>query len=58
MTLDPGQSKTVTSSFPVTELAVTPRRHRGHGRPQVEPGAYQVQIGTPASLSAGFTMHG
>jgi len=25
--------------------------------PQVELGAYQVQIGTPASLTADFTVH-
>ena len=58
VTLDPGQSKTVTVSFPVTELAVTPGDIEGIGRPRVEPGSYQVQIGTPASLSAGFTVHG
>jgi beta-glucosidase len=58
VTLDPGQSKTVTVSFPVTELAVTPGDIEGIGRPRVEPGSYQVQIGTPASLSAGITVHG
>src|SRR5690349_561214 len=58
VTLDPGQSKTVTVTFPVRELAVTPGDIEGTGRPQVEPGSYQVQIGTPASLSAGFTVHG
>jgi len=58
VTLDPGQSKTVTVSFPVTELAVTPGDIEGIGRPRVEPGSYQVQIGTPASLSVGFTVHG
>ena len=58
VTLDPGQSKTVTVSFPVTELAVTPGDIEGTGRPQVEPGSYQVQIGTPASLSADFTVRG
>jgi hypothetical protein len=26
--------------------------------PQVEPGSYQVQIGTPATLTAGFTVSG
>jgi beta-glucosidase len=58
VTLDPGQSKTVTVTFPVRELAVTPGDVEGTGRPQVEPGSYQVQIGTPASLSANFTVHG
>ena len=29
----------------------------GAAPPQVELGAYQVQIGTPASLSADFTVH-
>jgi len=58
VTLNPGQSRTVHVSFPVAELAVTPGDIEGTGRPQVEPGSYQVQIGTPASLSAGFTVHG
>jgi beta-glucosidase len=58
VTLDPGQSKTVTVTFPVRALAVTPGDVEGTGRPQVEPGSYQVQIGTPASLSANFTVHG
>ena len=57
VTLDPGQSKTVTVSFPVTELAVTPGDVEDTVQPQVEPGSYQVQIGTPASLSADFTVH-
>jgi beta-glucosidase len=58
VTLDPGQSKTVQVSFPVSELAVTPGDVESTSTPQVEPGAYQVQIGTPASLSAGFTVRG
>ena len=58
VTLDPGQSKIVTVTFPVRELAVTPGDVEGTGRPQVEPGSYQVQVGTPASLSANFTVHG
>jgi beta-glucosidase len=54
VTLDPGQSKTVQVSFPVSELAVTPGDIEGISPPQVEPGAYQVQVN---SLSAGFTIH-
>ncbi len=58
VTLNGGESKTVRVSFPVSELAVTPGDVESTGTPQVEPGAYQVQIGTPASLSAGFTVRG
>ena len=58
VTLDPGQSKTVQVSFPVSELAVTPGDIESTAAPQVEPGAYQVQIGTPASLTASFTIQG
>jgi beta-glucosidase len=57
VTLDPGQSKTVNVSFPVSELAVTPGDIAGSGSPVVELGSYQVQIGTPASRSADFTIH-
>jgi beta-glucosidase len=57
VTLDPGQSKTVKVTFPVSELAVTPGDIDGTASPQVETGSYQVQIGTPASLSADFTIH-
>ena len=56
VTLDAGQSKTVTVTFPVAVLAVTPGDMESSSAPQVEPGSYQVQIGTPASLSAGFTI--
>lgn len=58
VTLNSGESKTVRVSFPVSELAVTPGDVESTGTPQVEPGAYQVQIGTPASLSAAFTVRG
>jgi beta-glucosidase len=44
VTLDPGQSKTVQMSFPVSTLAVTPGDIEATARPQVEPGAYQVQV--------------
>jgi len=57
VTLDAGQSKTVQVAFPVSQLAVTPGDIEGASSPQVEPGSYQVQIGTPATLSAGFTIH-
>jgi beta-glucosidase len=53
VTLDPGQSETVRLSFPVSVLAVTPGDLDATGRPQVEPGAYQVQIDTD---SVGFTI--
>jgi beta-glucosidase len=55
VTLDPGQSKTVRVSFPVSVLAVTPGDIESDSPPAVELGSYQVQI---ASLSAGFTIHG
>jgi len=55
VSLDPGQSKTVQVSFPVTELAVTPGDIEGTGSPQVELGDYKAQV---AAMSAGFTIHG
>ena len=58
VTLDAGQSETVHVSFPVSVLAVTPGDIASDGPPQVEPGSYQVQIGTPAALSADFTING
>src|SRR6266487_1498303 len=57
VTLDPGQSKTVQVTFPVSALAVTPGDIDATGRPRVELGSYQVQIGTPASMSADVTVH-
>jgi beta-glucosidase len=53
VTLDPGQSKTVHMSFPVSQLAVTPGDIDSTGRPQVEPGAYQVQVD---AMTADFTI--
>jgi beta-glucosidase len=44
--LDAGQSKTVQVSFPVSKLAVTPGDIDGTQRPAVEPGSYQVQVGS------------
>jgi beta-glucosidase len=53
VTLDAGQSRTVRLSFPVSELAVTPGDIEATGRPQVQTGLYQVQVG---SASADFTV--
>ena len=57
VTLDAGQSKTVQVSFPVSVLAVTPGDIESDSPPAVELGAYQVQIGTPATISADFSIH-
>ena len=57
VTLDAGQSKTVQVSFPVSVLAVTPGDIESTSPPAVELGSYQVQIGTPSTLSADFTIH-
>jgi beta-glucosidase len=48
-----GASRTVHVSFPVSELAVTVGDIDGSGRRAVEPGQYQVQVG---SMSADFTV--
>jgi len=53
VTLDAGQSKVVQVSFPVRQLAVTPGDIDATARPQVEPGSYQLQVGT---LTANFTI--
>jgi beta-glucosidase len=57
VTLNPGQSKTVSVTFPVSVLAVTPGDIEADSPPQVETGAYQAQLGTPATLTANFTIH-
>jgi beta-glucosidase len=57
VTLEPGQSKTVNVTFPTSTLALTPDDIDSAASPQVELGSYQVQIGTPATLSADFTIH-
>jgi len=57
VTLNAGQSKTVQVSFPVSVLAVTGGDIESDSPPAVETGAYQVQIGTPATLSSDFTIH-
>jgi beta-glucosidase len=57
VTLNPGESKTVKISFSVaSQLAVTPGDIDSSAPPQVETGDYQVQIGTPATLNADFTI--
>jgi beta-glucosidase len=48
-----GASRVVQVSFPVSELAVTPGDIDGAGERRVEPGSYQVQVGT---LTANFTV--
>jgi beta-glucosidase len=48
-----GASRTVHVSFPVSELAVTVGDIDGTGRRAVEPGQYQVQVG---SMNADFTV--
>lgn len=54
VSLDPGQSKTLHLSFPVSQLAVTPGDLDDTARPQVEPGGYQVQVDT---MSTNLTIH-
>jgi beta-glucosidase len=51
--LDAGASRTVRVSFPVSELAVTTGDIDASGRRAVEPGQYEVQVG---SMSASFTV--
>jgi beta-glucosidase len=51
--LGAGESRVVHVSFPVSELAVTPYDIDGAGSPKVEPGIYQVQVGT---LTADFSV--
>jgi beta-glucosidase len=53
VTLDPGQSKVVSLSFPVSVLAVTPGDLDSTARPQVETGGYQLQVD---ALTADFTI--
>jgi beta-glucosidase len=48
-----GTSRTVDVSFPVSELAVTSGDIDGAGERNVEPGSYQVQVGT---LTANFSV--
>jgi beta-glucosidase len=55
VSLDPGQSKVVRVSFPVSELAVTPGDIEATARPAVPPGAYQVAV---EDLTAPLTITG
>ncbi len=48
-----GQSQPVSVTFPVSELAVTQGDIDGSGPPQVQPGGYQLQVG---SQSVPFTI--
>jgi beta-glucosidase len=50
-----GESRVVHVTFSVSELAVTPGDIDGAGRPRVESGLYQVQVG---NMSADFTIRG
>jgi beta-glucosidase len=52
--LTSGQQRTVSVSFSTSALAVTPGDIDGSGLRQVQPGTYQVQVG---SDSATFTIH-
>jgi beta-glucosidase len=53
VTLGAGESRTVHVSFPVSELAVTVGDIDASGPRAVEPGQYEVQVG---SMSASFTV--
>jgi beta-glucosidase len=63
VTLDPGQSKTVTVQFPVSTLAESQGDINASGPPTVEPGSYVVVLDkntlTPydVAASAPFTIH-
>lgn len=52
--LPAGQSKTATVTFSIWQLAVTPGDIEGSGPRQIQPGDYQVQVG---SASAPFSIH-
>ena len=54
--LTAGQQKTVSVSFPTSELALTPGDIDGTGAPRVQPGNHQVDFG-PTGPSAGFTIN-
>src|SRR5262245_15331730 len=62
VTLDAGQSKQVTVSFPTSQLAETPGDINGSGPPTVEPGSYIVQLNKntlppyDVAVSAPFTI--
>jgi beta-glucosidase len=49
-----GQTTTATVQFSVAQVAVTPGDIDGTARPVVQPGAYQVHVG---SMTAGLSIH-
>jgi beta-glucosidase len=55
--LMPGQSKTVSVGFRVSQLAVTPGDIDGSGPRQLQPGDYQVVLDPSASTGPTFTIH-
>jgi beta-glucosidase len=57
--LMPGQSRSVSVRFPVSQLAVTPADINGDGPRQVQPGDYQVVLDPFANPPQGptFTIH-
>jgi beta-glucosidase len=64
VTLNAGQTRTVTVTFPVSRLAVTPGDIASAAPPAVEPGDYVVQLDANSTkpydvvASAPFTVHG
>ena len=54
--LNAGASQSVSVSFPVSKLAVTPADINGDGPPQVQPGDYQVVLDPNASSGPTFTI--
>ncbi len=54
--LDAGQSKSVSVSFPLRELALTPGDIDGTAPPQVEPGTYRVVLDPTTSTGPTFTI--
>ncbi len=55
--LMPGQSKTVSVGFRVSQLAVTPGDIDGSGPRQLQPGDYQVVLDPTTNTGPTFTIH-
>ena len=55
--LGAGQSKSVSVSFSVRELALTPGDIDGSAPPQVEPGTYRVVLDPTTNTGPMFTIH-
>jgi beta-glucosidase len=55
--LMPGQSKTVSVGFRVSQLAVTPGDIDGSGPRQLQPGDYQVVLDPSTNTGPTFTIH-